>query len=246
MPGVADLLASMQAAGVSRLFCTNDNRAPLDAWAARLQRFGLDVEPEEIVTSATIAADYLARTYGDRPILALGDRGLIEAVDLYQLNRVGLDTGETPAVVVMGKAPDFDQTQLRTVCRHIWNGADFVATNNDPKMPVADGFIPGTGAMVQAIAYATGVDPLVTGKPSRFSGETVLAKIGLPAKNSLMVGDQISSDIPMGNRVGMRTVLVLTGTSSREDVARCAAEQRPTLILNDLRELNMMLFGGSV
>ena len=245
MPGVADLLASMQAAGISRLFCTNDNRAPLHAWTERLKRLGLDVAPEEIVTSATIAADYLAKTYRDRPILALGDRGLIEAVDLYQLNRVGLDTGETPAVVVMGKAPDFDQAQLKAVCQHIWNGADFVATNNDPKMPVANGFIPGTGAMVQAIAYATGVKPLVTGKPSRFSGETVLAKIGLPAENSLMVGDQISSDIPMGNRVGMWTVLVLTGTSGRADVENCEVEQRPHLILNDLTELKSKLFGGS-
>ena len=240
---MVDLLAYLQDAQIGRLFCTNDNRATLQAWSGRFARLGLDVQPDEIVTSATIAADYIAKTYGDRPIVALGDRGLLEALTLYGVNRVELETAETPAAVIMGKAPDFDQSQLNSVCQHIWRGADFIATNNDPKMPVADGFIPGTGAMVQAIAYATDTQPLVTGKPSRFSGETVLSKIGLPASQTIMVGDQITSDIPMGNRAGMRTVLVLTGTCSRAEAIKSLAEKRPDIIINDLTELIPTLWG---
>lgn len=230
MTGVHHVLPILRERGVQLALLTNDNRATIPGWVARLQKLGIHIQPDEIFTSATLAAEIVAHAYPGRSVLPVGDEGLYEAIAAQKLPIVedGAD------VVVMGKDSRFTQATLNHVCQQIWNGAVFIATNLDRKMPVADGYIPATGAFVQAVAYATGVQPIVAGKPSTHAVEIVLRQMQLSPQQVIMVGDSLTADIQMGNAAGLRTALVLTGTNSRDEATNCAAELQPTFILENL------------
>ena len=237
LPGVLDTLAELRRRGIHFAFFTNDNSSTISAWLDRLAGMGIDAAPEEMVTSALIAAEATAQLYADRKILAVGNAGLLEALKAKNLRLLDFADAGQAEVVVMGKDDSFDQTRLKTVCQAIWNGAKFLATNYDPKVPTANGYIPGTGAMIKAVAYATGQEPLVTGKPSPWSGEMAMKILGTAPERGAVIGDQLTTDIAMGNNAGLFSILVLTGVTSREQADTAAAEMKPKLVLPDVNHL---------
>ncbi len=237
LPGAIETLAELRRRGIRFAFFTNDNSSPVRSWVERLGAMGIDAAPDEIVTSALVAAEVMAELHAESPLLAIGDVGLIEALDAKDLEMVPDGAADRAAAVVMGKDPDFDQLRLDIVCQAIWNGAEFFATNYDPKLPVAGGFTPGTGAMVKAVAYATGCEPIVTGKPSPWSGRMAMRILGVVSERGVVVGDQLSTDIAMGRNAGMGTVLVLTGATGTGDVEAAPVEERPDVVLGGVGDL---------
>jgi glycerol-1-phosphatase len=244
LPGALDTLAELRSRGVRFAFFTNDNSKPIRAWVDRLGNMGIDAGPDEIVTSALVAAEVMAEVHPSSPILAVGDIGLLEALEAKGLDLVASEDVDRATAVVMGRDPDFNQERLNTVCRAVWNGAEFFATNYDPRLPVAGGFVPATGPMVKAVAYATGTEPIVTGKPSPWSGRMAMRILGIAPERGLVVGDQLGTDIAMGRNAGMQTVLVLTGTASVEDAQKAPAEHRPDAIIESIGELISWLDAG--
>ncbi|MCH7667985.1 MAG: HAD-IIA family hydrolase [Acidobacteria bacterium] len=237
LPGSLDTLAELRRRAIQFAFFTNDNSNPIGFWVERLADMGIDAAPGEIITSALVAAEVMAELHPASPILAVGDVGLFEALGAKNLDLVDADDVDRATVVVMGKDPNFDQNRLNVVCRAIWNGAKFFATNYDPRLPVAGGFVPATGPMVKAVAYATGHEPVVTGKPSPWSGRMAMRILGIAPERGLVVGDQLSTDIAMGRNAGMRTVLVLTGTADASDVDEAPPEQRPSVVVDGVGDL---------
>ncbi len=237
LPGALETLAELRRRCVRFAFFTNDNSNPIRSWVERLGGMGIDAAPDEIVTSALVAAEVMAELHSGSPILAVGDVGLLEALHAKNLDLVSFDEADRAVAVVMGKDPGFDQQRLDVVCRAIWTGAEFFATNYDPKLPVAGGFAPGTGAMVKAVAYATSCEPVVTGKPSPWSGRMAMRILGVAPECGLVVGDQLSTDIAMGRNAGMRAVLVLTGATDAHDVGEVPPEQRPDVVLEGVGDL---------
>ncbi len=244
LPGALEVLAGLRERGIRHAFLTNDNRSPVAAWVDKLAAMGITAAPEEIVTSALVAAEVVSELHAERPVLAVGDIGLIEALEAKGIDLVSADEAGRAEVVVMGKDPAFDQERLNVVCQAIWGGAEFMATNYDPKVPTAHGFAPGTGPMVKAVAYATGCEPLVTGKPSKWAGRMAARLLGVAPERTLVVGDQLATDIAMGRAAGMGTALVLTGTSSRADAAEADESQRPDAIIESIAELPRLLERG--
>jgi 4-nitrophenyl phosphatase len=237
LPGALETLSELRHRGIRFAFFTNDNSNPIRFWVERLGAMGIDAAPEEIVTSALVAAEVIAELHSTSTILAVGDVGLLEALEAKNLDLVGFDDADSATVVVMGSDPDFNQRKLKIVCNSLWGGAEFFATNYDPRLPVAGGFTPGTGAMVKAVAYATGCEPVVTGKPSPWSGQMAMRILDVAPDRGMVVGDQISTDIAMGRNAGMGTVLVLTGNTDREDVEAASSEQRPDAVLESVGDL---------
>lgn len=237
LPGTLETLAELRRRRLRFAFFTNDNAHPIQFWVERLGAMGIDAEPAEIVTSALVAAEAMAELHSGSPILPVGDVGLLEALRAKDLHLVDFDDADRATAVVMGRDPDFDQRRLAVVSRAIWNGAEFFATNYDPKVPTGDGFVPGTGAMVKAVAYATGREPVVTGKPSPWSGRMAMRILGVPPERGVVVGDQLATDIAMGRNAGMRTVLVLTGTADAHDAEAAPREQRPDVVLGSVGDL---------
>jgi 4-nitrophenyl phosphatase len=237
IPGVPDTLDELRRRGIRFTFLTNDNQYTIATWVERLAAMGIPASANEVLTSAVIAASVTRELYAERKILAFGNTGLIEALQNQELTLLGAEQANQAEVVVVGKDPTFDQHKLNLACQAIWNGAEFIATNYDPKVPTANGFAPATGPMVKAIAYATSKEPLVTGKPSHWSGEMAMKILGVPPERGAVAGDRLPQDIAMGKQAGLFTILVLTGGTSAEEAATAPLELTPDLILPDINHL---------
>jgi HAD superfamily hydrolase (TIGR01450 family) len=237
IPGVPETLAELRRRRIRFTFLTNDNQNTISYWVDRLAKMGLPAQADEIMTSALVAARVARELYGDRKILPIGNVGLVEALRAQGLRLLDHEHAAEAEVVVMGKDPNFNQKTLELVCQAIWRGAEFIATNYDPKVPVAGGFTPGTGPMIKAVAYATGKEPLVTGKPSRWAGEMAITALGVAPERGAVAGDQLEQDIRMGKEAGLFTVLVLSGATTAEQAAAAPEALRPDLVLPDLNHL---------
>jgi HAD superfamily hydrolase (TIGR01450 family) len=135
--------------------------------------------------------------------------------------------------VVVGWDRWVDYAKLRTACLLVQRGARLVATNADPSFPAPDGLWPGAGAILAVITTTTGAEAEVVGKPHAPLYRTALQRAG--GRKPLVVGDRIDTDIAGAAALGWDSLLVLTGISSREDLAR--SEVRPTYVADDLRAL---------
>ncbi|MBI3363197.1 MAG: HAD-IIA family hydrolase, partial [Chloroflexi bacterium] len=208
LPGVPETLAALRARGIRCAFLSNENMSTRAQVVEKLNGMGIPASPDDVVTSSIIAAEVTRTLHPGAKVLAIGMAGVIEALQSRGVALVDREHAAEAEVVVMGKDPDFDMKTLELVCRAIWNGADFIATNLDPKVPTAAGFIPATGPMIKAVAYATGKEPLVTGKPSKWAGEMAMKAVGVPPERGAVVGDQLEQDIAMGKQAGLFTILV--------------------------------------
>lgn len=237
IPGAPEVVSRLKVAGVRVVYITNDSSRTPGEIARGLSAMGFEAQAEEVMTSSLAVASYLKARLPRARVLAIGAVGLIGALEERGLTLVGPELAGEADVVAMGRDPDFGYAKLEAACRAIWGGARFIATNLDPSVPAENGLRPGTGPMVKAVAYATGRRPLVLGKPSRWAGELAVAMLGVPKKRVVVVGDQIDQDIRLGKRIGVQTVLVLTGGSGKADLARVPDRFRPDLVLPDVTHL---------
>ncbi|MBI3243040.1 MAG: HAD-IIA family hydrolase [Chloroflexi bacterium] len=244
LPGVPETLAALRARGIRCAFLTNENMKTRAQVVEKLNGMGIPCTVEDVVTSAIVAAEVTRALHPGKKVLAVGAAGLVEALQQCGMELVDADHAAEAEVVVMGKDPNFNMKMLDVVCQTIWRGADFIATNLDPKVPAANGFIPATGPMIKAVAYATGKDPLVTGKPSQWAGEMAVKALGLAPERSAVVGDQLEQDIKMGKQAGLFTIAVLTGAATAEAIAAAAEAVRPDLVLPDVNHLPAWLDGA--
>lgn len=129
--------------------------------------------------------------------------------------------------------------KLRTACDLIRNGVPFVASHPDFTCPTVEGPIPDCGAMTAMITAATGVEPVVIGKPNRYMVDAALARLGARPEHTAIVGDRLYTDMEMGFRGGLRTVLVLSGEATEADLAD--ARRRPDLVLPSVAHLTPLL-----
>ncbi len=246
LPGVPETLANLRARGLRCAFLTNENMRTRAQVVEKLNGMGIPVTSADVVTAAVIVAEVTQALHPGRPVLAIGAAGLVEALQDRGVPLVDHADPSAAEVVVMGRDPNFSQKTLEMVCQVIWRGADFIVTNLDAKIPSATGFVPATGPMIKAVAYATSKEPLVCGKPSRWAGEMAMKALGIPPERGAVVGDQLEQDIRMGREAGLFSVLVLTGATTLE-AARAAPEAlRPELILPDVNCLPAWLDGQPV
>jgi HAD superfamily hydrolase (TIGR01450 family) len=234
IPGAAEAVIALKARGMRVRYFTNDSSKTQAEVCERLSRHGIPVEEGEVLTSALVAADYAADRLGGARVLAVGGAALRVALEARGLELVEDSSAQA---VVVGRDVDFSYRKLEAACRAIWGGAIFLATNLDRRVPVEDGFVPGTGAIVNAVAWATDRRPKVMGKPSVWAGRAAVRSLGLPAAEIAFVGDQLLQDVRMGKIVGALGVLVLTGSSRTEDVDRVPARYRPDAVLPDVGAL---------
>jgi HAD superfamily hydrolase (TIGR01450 family) len=188
------------------------------AQAARLRAVGLDIADEQLLTPANVAAAYICQHHAGQDVLAFGNDGLLRPLlaagvplaDLRQTNAVG--------VVLIGADPEFTYPKLVAACRAVWAGAPLLVTSMAPYFAARDGRMPSTsGAIAAGIMHATGAEPIVVGKPSPLAMQVLASRLNLPAAQIAVVGDDIHLEIKMGREAGVRTVLVLTGSSTETD-----------------------------
>jgi 4-nitrophenyl phosphatase len=208
MPGAAELLAFLRERGHGVAFLTNNSRARAATMQAKLNRLGVEAGPAEVLTPLEILGEVISTRWGPSPVLAIGGEELELALLDGGHTLVPLARAREAAVVVVGNDFAFSYERLTAAARAIAAGAHFLTPNLDARLPVEDGdFLPGCGAIVEAVAAAAGVRPIVVGKPEPPLFELALARMGVTSEDAAMVGDSVDSDIRGARRVGMTAIL---------------------------------------
>lgn len=223
-------------AGVRVGYITNNASRTDASVAEHLSGFGLTVAPSDVVTSPQAAVLLLADLVpAGSTILVVGGDGLTVEVEKagFVVTRSALDN---PAAVIQGFAPEVGWLQLAEAAFALHTGIPWVATNTDWTIPVARGTAPGNGTLVSAVHTAVGRLPVVAGKPE--VAMFTLAVERFAASKAVVIGDRLDTDILGANRAGLDSILVLTGIDQAKQVLAAEKDQRPTFILDDLRQLS--------
>lgn len=226
LPGATELVPTLQALGIRHAFVTNNATLTPGDVAKKLQQMAVPASPGDIVTSAEAAAAYLQKVAPvGASVYVIGEEGLQQAID-----RAGFAIDEKhPSFVVVGLDRHVTYERLAMACAALRGGAGFVATNADPAYPVEDTWWPGAGALLAALTTATGIAPIIIGKPQPTLLQVALERLEVSADHAAMAGDQVGTDVRAGHAAGMTTILV------GEEVA--AAD--PTAPQPDLRVANL-------
>lgn len=231
IPGAAEFLSYLKRQQIPYLYLTNNSSVTPNQVAQRLQDMGMEATADEVYTSSMAAAQYLReRAAAGTGVYVIGEQGLREA--LLQSGFVLCEAD--PHYVIVGIDRSFTYEKLATAARAVRNGAVLIATNQDAAVPTEKGLYPGNGALVAAVSVASATAPIVVGKPEPIIVRYALQKLGVPAEDTLIVGDNLHTDIEAGAKSGLDSLLVLTGYSTAEEAA--SSPIRPTYLANDLLE----------
>jgi len=231
IPGDAEFISRLRERGLPFLVLTNNSMYTRRDLAARLAANGLEVPEEAIWTSALATADFLDSQRPNGSAFAVGEAGLLTA-----LHAIGYTlTERDPDYVVLGETRTYSFERIAQAIRLIAGGARFIATNPDPTGPTPNGPLPATGAVAALISRATGVDPYFVGKPNPLMMRSALNAIDAHSETTAMVGDRMDTDVVAGLEAGMHTVLVLTGSTRRDEAE--AFPYRPSRIVDSIADL---------
>ena len=235
LPGAAEFLKAVKAAGKDYLFFTNNSsRSPRD-YMAKLAGMGCPITREQIMTSGDVTIRYLQTHYPDKTVYLVGTPPLVESFAEAGIRLVN----EKPDLVVIGFDTTLTYEKLSKACTFIREGAAFLATHLDINCPTETGFIPDCGSFCAAISLSTGKQPKYLGKPFAETVEMVLDKTGYSAAEVAFVGDRLYTDVATGVKNGAAGVLVLTGETHPEDVA--GSDVQPDAIFASLGEMGQAL-----
>ena len=240
VPGVPDAIGKLKERGIRVVYNTNNSTSSRQMYVERFAKMGIAVTPEELFTSAYIAALALALVYPPTTkVFVVGEVGLVKEMELvgFKPTRNPTDIGGVGFVIV-GLDREFSYPRLKAAMHAILRGAKFYATNDDITLPVADELWPGAGTMVAAIATAVGHRPeKVFGKPSPAAIDLILQQYNINPKQVLTVGDRFETDIAAGNAANTDTLLVLTGVATRAEISKQLKATRPTFVLDSAAEI---------
>ncbi len=237
--GASAWIEDLQSKQIPYLFVTNNSSRTPQGVADHLTHLGIPASAEQVCTSAMAAAHYIAEQSPTSSVYVIGEDGLKQAVTAHGLQL----TEEQPDYVLQGIDRQFTYEKLTKALRLIASGAQFILTNPDLQLPSHDGLLPGAGTIGASIAAATGVEPVVIGKPSAILMEYALERLGLPASDAIVVGDNLLTDIAAGAAAGCVTVLVLSGitTTANMSIHEAKAGVKADIICQNLAEVSSAL-----
>jgi 4-nitrophenyl phosphatase len=240
--GAATALERIERSGLGVVCLSNNPTKSAPAYAERLDEAGLDVAPEQILTAGDLTARWLAETHPSATSLVFGSEGLDTA-----LSAQGCQTTTDPdeaTVVVASHDRTFDYHDMETALHALADeDVRFVGTDPDRTVPTEDRPMPGSGAIIAAVAGVSGREPeVIVGKPSSFAREAALDRLGVPANACLVVGDRLDTDIALAEGTPMRSVRVRSGITD-ETVAE--ADSTPDRTLDSIADIGDVLDGLS-
>jgi len=256
LPGAREGLQEVVRRGLDLRYVSNNSTAHRESVSERLREMGFPYGAERVLTSGFATARWLRERLPEgAPVLVVGEEGLVRelceaglaaslaserlasaasaAAGPDALDATAPGTAAAPAAVVVGMDRSFCYETLAAAQASIMGGALFVATNSDATFPTPDGLLPGSGSIVAAVAAAAGAEPVVMGKPGLALAEVLASVTGVPAAQTLFVGDRLSTDIAMGRAAGMVTLLVMTGVTDEDDLRAAAGDERLEHVLPD-------------
>lgn len=240
MPGLERLFATLKDLNVGYVLATNNATKVATQYAAKLARFGVEVPPERILTSAEATASHLRQLHpAGTSAYVVGEDGLRRAMGdagfdvIVSDGFVGQDA--RAELVVIGFNRHVCYGQLASAAHLVNHGAQFVGTNPDVTFPSEVGPLPGAGSLLAFVQAATGATPTIIGKPGRAIFNEALGRLDARPEQTAMVGDRLETDIRGAKDAGLRTILLLSGVTSRKKAEQ--SQLKPDLILDDISAL---------
>ncbi|MCG7381338.1 HAD-IIA family hydrolase [Paenibacillus sp. ACRRY] len=217
LPGVNSFINSLRSQGKRLLFLTNTPIHTREDCYKRLLSLGVSCQLDEILTAGYVSGMYFAEYAPDARVLVVGEEALRS-----ELRAIGMALTEDPyqsTHVLVGMDRQFHYDKLHLAAKAVRHGAVLMATNPDSCCPVQGDIIPDTGSILSSIEAASQQKvSIVIGKPSPYYAEKALQLLNVNSSSCLMIGDRLETDILFGKQNGMKTALMLTGISSREDI----------------------------
>ncbi|MCA9236461.1 MAG: HAD family hydrolase [Planctomycetales bacterium] len=232
IPGADRFIESLLRGRIPFLFLTNNSQRTRRDVAMKLTRMGVPVEPRHIFTCAMATARFLASQKPHGTAFVIGEGGLLNA--LHENGYAIVD--KSPDYVVVGEGRTLSFEMVEQAVQLVVDGAKLIATNLDPNCPTPTGTRPGCGAIVKLIEEATGIRAFSVGKPSPVMMRQARKELGMATSETIMVGDTMETDIVGGVQMGYRTILVLSGGTSPEDLKNYAYQ--PDLVLDSVADLD--------
>ncbi|HLE29022.1 MAG TPA: HAD-IIA family hydrolase [Anaerolineales bacterium] len=239
MPGLVEFFQALRSQGRRFVLATNNASKTPEQYLEKLARIGVAVARDEILTSAQAAALYLQQqsSNGAR-VYAIGEDGLRQALveagfhlcDLYEVDA---------QYVVCGMDRGLSWDKLATATLNIRAGARFIGTNPDTTLPSEHGITHGNGAILAALQTATGVAPTIIGKPEPIMYQQAMLRLQADPAATAAIGDRLETDILGAVRAGIRSIFVLSGISTRDQLT--SLDYRPTWVMQDIQEITQAL-----
>ena len=232
IPGADRFIQELRSSRIPFLFLTNNSQRTRRDAATKLERLGIDVEEEHVFTCAMATARFLAQQKPRGTAFVIGEGGLLTALHSNGYSIVDKD----PDYVVVGEGRTLSFEMAEAALGMIRGGAKLVATNLDPNCPTQNGLRPGCGAVVAMLEAACGIKAFSVGKPSPVMLRAARKELDLTSEQTIVIGDTMETDILGGVQLGFKTILVLSGGTSLEDLSRYAF--RPDKIVESVADLN--------
>ncbi len=238
IPGAPAGYQRIREAGIDTLFVSNNPTKAPPAYVDRLGSAGYDVDADRVITAGTVTTEYLRRHHADDELLCIGASGLLD-----QFADAGLSTTEdvdAADALVASIDHEFNYDDLCTALWALDRGIPLIGTDPDIVIPAPERDVPGSGAVIRSIAAVAERDPdIVLGKPSDPAIEMVRERLPYPPEECLVVGDRLNTDIELGARAGMTTVLVLSGVT--DEAALAESDSTPDYVLDHLGEIDRVI-----
>jgi 4-nitrophenyl phosphatase len=239
MPGLADFFQTLRERRIKFVLATNNASKTPEQYVSKLAGMGVTVAREEILTSAQAAALYLRQQSANgTKVFAIGEDGVRQALAETGFTLTGLYEVDAQ-FVVCGMDRGLSWDKLATATLNIRAGARFIGTNPDATFPTERGITHGNGAVLAAIQAATGVAPIIIGKPEPIMYQLAMTRLGVAPAETAAIGDRLETDILGAVRARIRSVFVLSGVSLRGQLA--GLDYQPTWVMQDIREVTKAL-----
>lgn len=234
MPGLVSFFNFLQQRGISFVIVTNNSVETPTQYQQKLADFGVNIQLDTILTCALATADYLKREKEGGTIYIIGESGLRQV--MRQAGFTIIDDAARPVdAVVVGGDTGLTYDKLKHAVLLIQQGACFIGTNPDLLVPTEEGLVPEAGTTLAALQAATGVPPIVIGKPEPLLFEMAVQKMGYAPNQTAMLGDRLDTDILGGQQAGLKTILLTTGVDNEQTIHQKGIY--PNAIFSGLDEL---------
>ena len=251
MPGLVEFFQTLREQAIRFILATNNASLTPKQYVDKLAGMGVAVVEDEIMTSGIATALYLQKH--EEPattrVYVIGEDGAKEPLlergftltELYQVNN-DKTPNQGADIVVVGKDQTLTWDKLATATLNIRAGAKFIGTNADTMLPTEYGITHGNGAILAALQAATGVTPTIIGKPEPIMYQEAMMLLGTAPEATIAIGDRLETDILGAIRTDIRSIMVLTGVSTQEDIK--ASGYGPTWIMQDIQAITQALKDG--
>jgi HAD superfamily hydrolase (TIGR01450 family) len=234
-PGAIEVLERIRASGRRLVLFTNASHVSSATVAARLRDDGFPVSDEELLTPIDSATSHLLRRHHGDPVQIFATAAVREFMTAAGVN---VTDGDDARAVFVAHLQQVDLDQVERAARAIERGAPLLTSSYVRGYAGANGTILSRGAMITAaIAKSGGTRPRVVGKPSHAALAELTRRLGVPAAELVVIGDDARMDVALGNLGGARTILVRSGISGDVDIAALPAAHRPDVAISAVAEL---------